>query len=199
MNSNRQIDIFDMLKSVDGHTLLVNKLRQHLLEHPYASIDHMIRAVDEDRLFIPVFSTIYSVAPDGKPYRTKNWNIFILLSLGSFYNRAMSIWTENGTRTSMSYHLFQAIHDFGPGRDMYTHLERNAVGQHFHHDRFYRGNLTVVNDVAAPPLSAIERYSFDQALASAAPPLDPETVLLGHAMGTHKRKDYFHHKYIFKS
>lgn len=100
----------------------------------------------------------------------------------------MSLRTENGTKTSMSYHLFQAIHDFGPGRDMFVQLERNAVGQHFHHDQYYRGNLTVVNGVAAPPLTAVEKYSFDAALASATPPLDSETVRIGSATGVFKRK-----------
>ena len=66
MNPMAQPSIFDMLKSAEGHTVLVQKLQQHLLEHPWASIDHMIRGLESDKLFIPVFTTIYSVAPDGK-------------------------------------------------------------------------------------------------------------------------------------
>ena len=100
----------------------------------------------------------------------------------------MTVRTDRGPKTSMTYQLFQAIHDFGPGRDMFDHLNRNARGNHHYHDRYYRGNLTVVNGVTAPPLSAIEKYSFDGPLASSVPPLDPETLRVGQAAGTLKRK-----------
>lgn len=63
---NQNPNIFTMLKSADGHALLVQKLRQHLKEQPWASIDHMTRTLEDGRLFIPVVSTIYSGAPDGK-------------------------------------------------------------------------------------------------------------------------------------
>ena len=103
----------------------------------------------------------------------------------------MTVRTDRGTKTSMSYHVFQAIHDFGPGRDMFVQYERNASCNHFHHDRYYRGNLSVVNGTTAPPLSAVERHSFDRPMASSVPPLDPETLRVGQATGNLKRKSTY--------
>lgn len=63
---NGRENIFNMLKSAEGHSLLIRKLRAHLKTQPWSSIDHMIRGLENDRLFIPMVSTIYSAAPDGK-------------------------------------------------------------------------------------------------------------------------------------
>ena len=59
-------NIFSMLKSAEGHARLISKLERHLKDQPWASIDHMNRALNEDKLFIPMVATTYSGAPDGK-------------------------------------------------------------------------------------------------------------------------------------
>ena len=58
--------MFDMLKNEEGHRLLIDKLRTHIRNQPWANITRMIEMLDEDRLFIPAFFTIYDVNPDGK-------------------------------------------------------------------------------------------------------------------------------------
>ena len=62
----RRPNMFDMLKNEEGHRLLVNKLRTHVKNQPWANISRMIEALDQDRLFIPAFHTIYDVNIDGK-------------------------------------------------------------------------------------------------------------------------------------
>ena len=66
MQYEREDNMFQMLKSAEGHDRLIYKLRQQLAEMPWASIDHMIRSLESNRLFIPMVSTVYSIAPDGK-------------------------------------------------------------------------------------------------------------------------------------
>ena len=68
VNEIPEINMFDLLGSSDGHTLLLLKLRQLIKDQPWCSIDHMLRNLESDRIFIPVFSTIYSVAPDGESF-----------------------------------------------------------------------------------------------------------------------------------
>ena len=66
VNENPEINMFDLLGSSDGHTLFLLKLRQQIKDQPWCSIDHMLRALERNQIYIPVFATIYSVAPDGE-------------------------------------------------------------------------------------------------------------------------------------
>ena len=60
-------NIFRMINSEEGHEMLVRKMRCHLKHLPWGSIDHMIRELkDNNDIFVPCFSTIYEVKPDGK-------------------------------------------------------------------------------------------------------------------------------------
>ena len=93
--------------------------------------------------------------------------------------------------------------DFGPSRDLFLRVEQNAQGNHHHHDQYYKGNLTKINGRNMPPLSPIEKYSFDGPMTESLPPLSASEQEQATTSGNvqrelkNKKRDKFSFKKIF--
>ena len=112
----------------------------------------------------------------------------LIFFLGTFYSFNVSVRTDDGVKRSMPNHVLRTILEFGPSRDLWCRIEENARHNHHHHDRFYQGNLTVVNGESLPPVGNVEKYCFDHAVLESIPPLSAEEIQLSQALGRCKRK-----------
>ena len=77
----------------------------------------------------------------------------------------MSIETPQGVIRAASHMVAHTIMQFGPCRDMYEDVERNAIGNCHYHDEHYQGCSTIIDGVRLNNLGPIEKYYFDNAVA----------------------------------
>ena len=55
-----RMSILTMLRSESGCKQLQTEIKNHIIENPWMPIQPMVEALEEDRILIPLFSTIYT-------------------------------------------------------------------------------------------------------------------------------------------
>ena len=61
----RRWDIFSMMSSTEGHEVFMAEIENHIKRTPWASIDHMLMALEREEIFIPTFSTVVNIQSNG--------------------------------------------------------------------------------------------------------------------------------------